>query len=112
MGSTYGAVTSTRVCFLMFPDVPVSFARDPPENSLAGLPPPENSLASPSRRGCELESSSAPAASGDAGGLPMRLFSGQRYEEVARLRVGCSHWRNDGATIAGDSNQVLARDAV
>ncbi|WP_329551183.1 hypothetical protein [Streptomyces sp. NBC_00696] len=26
----------------------------------------------------------------------MRLFSGQGYE-VARLRVGCSRWRNDGA---------------
>lgn len=31
----------------------------------------------------------------------MRLFSGQGYEEVALLRVGCIRWRHDGATIAG-----------
>ena len=40
------------------------------------------------------------------------LFSGQRSDEIARLRVGCIRWQHDGAPIAGDSPQVLARDAV
>ncbi|MGW3661319.1 tyrosine-type recombinase/integrase [Streptomyces sp. NPDC005151] len=40
------------------------------------------------------------------------LFSGQRSNEIARLRVGCVRWQQDGAPIAGDSQQVLARDAV
>ncbi|WP_329612636.1 tyrosine-type recombinase/integrase [Streptomyces brevispora] len=40
------------------------------------------------------------------------LFSGQRSDEIARLRVGCIRWQHDGAPIAGDSQQVLARDAV
>ena len=40
------------------------------------------------------------------------LFSGQRSDEIARLRVGCIRWQHDGAAIAGDSDQVLARDAV
>jgi integrase len=40
------------------------------------------------------------------------LFSGQRSDEIARLRVGCIRWQHDGAAIAGDSRQVLARDAV
>ncbi|WP_435853759.1 hypothetical protein [Streptomyces sparsogenes] len=40
------------------------------------------------------------------------LFSGQRSDEIARLRVGCIRWQHDGTTIAGDSKQVLARDAV
>jgi integrase len=39
------------------------------------------------------------------------LFSGQRSDEMARLRVGCIRWQHDGAEIAGDS-QVPARDAV
>ena len=40
------------------------------------------------------------------------LFSGQRSDEIARLRVGCVRWQHDGIPIAGDCNQVLARDAV
>jgi integrase len=40
------------------------------------------------------------------------LFSGQRSDEIARLRVGCIRWQHDGTAIAGDSQQVLARDAV
>lgn len=40
------------------------------------------------------------------------LFSGQRSNEIARLRLGCVRWQHDGVPIAGDSQQVLARDAV
>jgi integrase len=40
------------------------------------------------------------------------LFSGQRSDEIARLRVGCVRWQHDGMPIAGDSDQVLARDVV
>jgi len=40
------------------------------------------------------------------------LFSGQRSDEIARLRVGCIRWQQDGVAIAGDSRQILARDAV
>ena len=41
-----------------------------------------------------------------------RLFSGQRSDEIARLRVGCVRWQHDGTAITGDSNQVLVRNAV
>jgi integrase len=40
------------------------------------------------------------------------LFSGQRSDEIARLRTGCTRWQHDGGEITGDSRQVLARDAV
>jgi integrase len=40
------------------------------------------------------------------------LFSGQRSDEIARLRVGCVRWQHDGTAITGGSDQVLARDAV
>lgn len=40
------------------------------------------------------------------------LFSGQRSDEIARLRVGCIRWQHDGAPIPGDSRDVLAKDAV
>ncbi len=40
------------------------------------------------------------------------LFSGQRSDEIARLRTGCIRWQHDGGEITGDSQQVLARDAV
>jgi integrase len=40
------------------------------------------------------------------------LFSGQRSDEIARLRLGCIRWQHDGSAINGDSDQVLARDAV
>ena len=40
------------------------------------------------------------------------LFSGQRSDEIARLRTGCVRWQHDGTAITGDSDQVLARDAV
>jgi integrase len=40
------------------------------------------------------------------------LFAGQRSDEISRLRVGCVRWQHDGAPIPGDSNDVLAQDAV
>ena len=40
------------------------------------------------------------------------LFSGQRSDEIARLRMGCIRWQHDGTEITGHSKQVLARDAV
>ena len=40
------------------------------------------------------------------------LFGGLRSDEIARLRVGCIRWQHDGNTITGDSQQILARDAV
>ncbi|MQA81660.1 MAG: tyrosine-type recombinase/integrase, partial [Streptosporangiales bacterium] len=40
------------------------------------------------------------------------LFSGLRSDEIARLRVGCIRWHHEGTAITGDSDQVLARDAV
>lgn len=40
------------------------------------------------------------------------LFSGQRSNEIARLRVGCIRWQHDGAPVPGDSQQVLARETV
>jgi len=40
------------------------------------------------------------------------LFSGLRSDEISRLRVGCVRWQQDGRPIAGDSTEVLAREAV
>jgi integrase len=40
------------------------------------------------------------------------LFGGQRSDEIARLRVGCTRWQHDGAPVPGDSGGVPARDAV
>ena len=40
------------------------------------------------------------------------LFSGQRSDEITRLRVGCIRWQHEGAPITADSARVLARDAV
>jgi integrase len=40
------------------------------------------------------------------------LFSGQRSDEIARLRVGCIRWQHDGHAIRSDESTVLARDAV
>jgi hypothetical protein len=40
------------------------------------------------------------------------LFSGQRSDEIARLRLGCIRWQHHGAPIAANSDQVLACDAV
>jgi integrase len=40
------------------------------------------------------------------------LFSGQRSDEIARLRVGCIRWQHDDTAIPGDSQQVLTRNAV
>ncbi|WP_459548634.1 tyrosine-type recombinase/integrase [Nocardia sp. X0981] len=40
------------------------------------------------------------------------LFSGQRSDEIARLRIGCIRWQHNGTPIPGDSQQILARDAV
>ena len=39
------------------------------------------------------------------------LFSGQRSDEIARLRLGCIRWQHDGHPIAGDAD-VLADDAI
>ena len=40
------------------------------------------------------------------------LFSGLRSDEITRLRVGCIRWQHNDTPIVGDSDQVLARDAV
>ncbi|WP_220463497.1 hypothetical protein [Rhodococcus sp. UFZ-B548] len=40
------------------------------------------------------------------------LFSGLRSDEIVRLRVGCIRWQHDDKSLAGDSDQVLARDAL
>ncbi len=40
------------------------------------------------------------------------LFSGQRSDEIARLRVGCIRWQHNNAPIRGDSTEVLVKDAV
>ncbi|MET7784187.1 tyrosine-type recombinase/integrase [Streptomyces sp. NPDC005388] len=40
------------------------------------------------------------------------LFAGQRSNEIARLRLGCVRWQHEGAPIAGNATQILARDAV
>ena len=40
------------------------------------------------------------------------LFSGQRSDEITRLRVGCIRWQHQDTPISGDSPQVLARDAI
>ena len=40
------------------------------------------------------------------------LFSGQRSDEISRLRVGCIRWHHDGMPIPGDSREILAEDAV
>lgn len=40
------------------------------------------------------------------------LFSGLRSDEIARLRLGCIRWQHQDRPIPGDSDQVLARDAV
>lgn len=40
------------------------------------------------------------------------LFAGQRSNEIARLCLGCIRWQYDGSPVAGDSERILARDAV
>ncbi|MGI8307751.1 tyrosine-type recombinase/integrase [Saccharopolyspora hattusasensis] len=40
------------------------------------------------------------------------LFSGQRSDEIVRLRVGCIRWQHDGFPIPGDSHEILAEDLV
>jgi integrase len=40
------------------------------------------------------------------------LFSGQRSDEIARLRLGCIRWQHNGETIRGDCDQVLTTEAV
>jgi integrase len=40
------------------------------------------------------------------------LFAGLRSDEIHRLRVGCIRWQHDGKPIPGDSDGVLAADAV
>jgi integrase len=40
------------------------------------------------------------------------LFSGQRSDEISRLRVGCIRWQHDGLPVPGDSRDILADDAV
>ena len=39
------------------------------------------------------------------------LFSGQRSDEIARLRLGCIRWQHDGLPIAGNAD-VPAVDAI
>jgi integrase len=40
------------------------------------------------------------------------LFSGQRSDEIARLRVGCIRWQHDGVPTTDNAHDVLAREAV
>ncbi|GAA5036138.1 hypothetical protein [Actinopolymorpha pittospori] len=40
------------------------------------------------------------------------LFGGLRSDEISRLSTGCIRWQHDGFPIPGDSDEVLARDAV
>lgn len=40
------------------------------------------------------------------------LFGGLRSDEIARLHLGCVRWQHDGTAIPGNSQQILARDAV
>jgi integrase len=40
------------------------------------------------------------------------LFSGQRSDEIARLRLGCIRWQDDGAPLPGDARPAPAREAV
>ena len=40
------------------------------------------------------------------------LFSGQRSDEIARLRVGCIRWQHNEHPLVGGDTEVLARDAV
>lgn len=40
------------------------------------------------------------------------LFSGLRSDEIARLRLGCVRWQHEDVPIPGDSDEILARDAV
>jgi integrase len=40
------------------------------------------------------------------------LFSAQRSDGIARLRVGCIRWQHHSTPIAGDATDILARDAV
>jgi hypothetical protein len=40
------------------------------------------------------------------------LFSGQRSDEIVRLRLGCIRWQHNNTPILGNSADVLARDAV
>ena len=69
--------------------------------------------------GLNLEAADLPRADGRVHPVEMIraitltwLFSGQRSDEIARLRVGCVRWQHDGVPISGDCDQVLARDAV
>ncbi|MFF4181441.1 hypothetical protein [Streptomyces sp. NPDC001750] len=40
------------------------------------------------------------------------LFSGLRSDDIARLRLGCIRWQHEDVPVPGDSDEVLARDAV
>jgi len=40
------------------------------------------------------------------------MFSGLRSDEIARLCLGCIRWQHDDQPTTGDSDTVLARDAV
>jgi len=36
------------------------------------------------------------------------LFSGQRSDEIARLRVGCIRWQREDVAVPGRPDEVLA----
>ncbi|MER8084280.1 tyrosine-type recombinase/integrase [Streptomyces sp. NPDC094048] len=40
------------------------------------------------------------------------LFSGQRSDEIRRLRTGCVRWQHDGTAVSPDATDILAREAV
>ena len=48
----------------------------------------------------------------DPGADPDLAFSGLRSDEISRLRAGCVRWQHDGQSVAADSRDILAGDAV
>lgn len=69
--------------------------------------------------GLNLEPADVPPRSGQAYPIELIraitltwLFSGQRSNEIARLRLGCIHWQHDDVAVPGHPGEVLAKDAV
>ncbi|MGW7610489.1 tyrosine-type recombinase/integrase [Streptomyces sp. NPDC054766] len=69
--------------------------------------------------GLNLEPADVPARSGQAYPIELIraitltwLFSGQRSDEIARLRVGCVRWQREDGAVPGRPGDVLAKDAV
>ncbi|MER7850609.1 tyrosine-type recombinase/integrase [Kitasatospora sp. NPDC096077] len=69
--------------------------------------------------GLNLEPADVPPRSGQAYPIELIraitltwLFSGQRSDEIARLRVGCVRWQREDVAVPGRPGDVLAKDAV